>query len=114
GARFLNHGSFGATPRVVLQAADQWRRAMETNPDRFMKEVLPQALRAAAQRLAAFLKARAEDLVFIENATAGISTVLRSLDLMPDDEILSSNHRYGAVRQAIAFVCERSGARYVE
>jgi isopenicillin-N epimerase len=114
GGRFLNHGSFGATPRVVLQAADQWRRAMETNPDRFMKEVLPQALRAAAQRLAAFLNARAENLVFIENATAGISTVLRSLDLMPDDEILSTNHRYGAVRQAIAFVCGRSGARYVE
>ena len=48
GITFLNHGSFGAAPRSVLAAADRWRRRMEANPDRFMREILPGELRAAA------------------------------------------------------------------
>src|SRR5882762_459951 len=35
GLAFLNHGSFGAPPRVVLEAAEQWRQRMEANPDLF-------------------------------------------------------------------------------
>src|SRR5918911_425507 len=114
GVRFLNHGSFGATPLVVLQSAERWRRRMEANPDRFMREGLPLPLRRALQRLGVFLTAGAEDLVFVENATAAVSTVLRALDLRPGDEILGTSQRYGAVRQAVEFVCRRSGCTYVE
>ena len=113
GTTFLNHGSFGATPRVVLAAAGRWRARMEANPDRFMREVLPGALRGAARSLAAFLHVKAKDLVFVENATAGTNAVLRSLRLQPGDEILSTSHGYPAVRQAIRFVCSRAGARPV-
>jgi isopenicillin-N epimerase len=114
GVRFLNHGSFGAPPRVVAEAAERWRRRMEENPDRFMREILPRELRKAAAALAAQVGARSEDLVFVENATAGVNAVLRSLDFEPGDEILTSDHCYGAVRQAIRYVCERTGARRVE
>ncbi|HUN69997.1 MAG TPA: aminotransferase class V-fold PLP-dependent enzyme [Burkholderiales bacterium] len=114
GTAFLNHGSFGATPRAVLAASDRWRRRMEANPDRFMREVLPGALRKAAARLAAFLKAKGEDLAFVENATSGANAVLRSLEFRPGDEILATSHVYNAVRQAIRHVSQRSGARLVE
>jgi isopenicillin-N epimerase len=114
GTAFLNHGSFGATPRAVLAAADRWRRRMEANPDRFLRYVLPGALRAAAARLAAFVHAREKDLVFAENATAGVNAVLRSLELRPGDEILANTHTYNAVRQTIREVCRRSGAKLVE
>jgi isopenicillin-N epimerase len=114
GVSFLNHGSFGAVPRVVADAADAWRHRMEANPDHFMREVLPAELRLAAGRLAHSLHAREQDVVFVENATAGINTVLRSLDFRPGDEILTSSHCYGAVRQAIRHLCERSGCRHVE
>ncbi|MGQ0653877.1 MAG: aminotransferase class V-fold PLP-dependent enzyme [Betaproteobacteria bacterium] len=112
--RFLNHGSFGAAPREVLEAAARWRRAMEANPDRFMRETLPAALRSAAARLAAYLRTRERDLVFVENATAGVNAVLRSLECRPGDEIVVTDHAYGAVRQAIRYVCARSGAILVE
>src|SRR5579872_6591697 len=79
----VNHGSFGATPKIVLAAQDEWRRRMEEQPSRFMRRVLPDALRHAAARLAQFVGASTEaggrDLVFVENATVGANAVLRSL-----------------------------------
>ena len=110
----LNHGSYGATPRVVRAAQDVWRDRMEAQPSRFFRAVYPGAIRAAAAELAAFLGARAEDLAFVENATAGCNAVLRGLRLAPGDEILVLAHVYGAVRNTVRFVCERSGAVMVE
>ena len=110
----LNHGSYGATPRVVRAAQDAWRDRMEAQPSRFFRAVYPGAIRAAAADLAAFLGARAEDLAFVENATTGCNAVLRGLRLAPGDEILVLAHVYGAVRNTVRFVCERSGAVMVE
>lgn len=111
---FLNHGSFGATPRAVLAAAQRWRARMEANPDRFLRYELPGALRRSAAALAAFLKATDSDLAFVENATSGVNAVLRSLEFRPGDEILSTTHTYNAVRQTIREVCRRSGAKSIE
>jgi isopenicillin-N epimerase len=110
----VNHGSFGATPKTVLAAQDEWRRRLEEQPSRFMRRVLPEALRNAASRLAAFVGGQGKDLAFVENATVGCNAVLRSLRLAPDDEILMLSHVYGAVRNTIRFVAERSGAHIVE
>ena len=114
GTDFLNHGSFGATPRAVLAAAQRWRLRMEANPDRFLRYELPGALRAAAGRLARFLHAQERDIAFVENATSGMNAVLRSLEFHRGDEILATTHIYNAVRQTLRDVCRRSGARLVE
>jgi len=114
GVAFLNHGSFGAAPRVVLEAAEQWRRHMEANPDLFLREILPGKLRAAAGELARFIQARRDDVVFVDNATAGVNAVLRALEFRAHDEILATTHTYGAVRQAIRYVCDRTGAKLIE
>ncbi len=111
---FLNHGSFGATPREVLAAQDEWRLRMERQPLQFLAKTLPGALRAAADELAASIGANGADLVFLENATAGVNTVLRSLAWRAGDEIVFTSHGYGAVNKAIRFTAERHGARPVE
>ena len=108
GVAFLNHGSFGAAPRVVLEAAEQWRRRMEANPDLFLRDILPGRLRQAAAELARFIQARPDDVVFVDNATAGVNAVLRALEFRARDEILATTHTYGAVRQAIRYVCDRT------
>ena len=110
----VNHGSFGATPKSVLAAQDEWRRRMEAQPTRFMALTLPGALRAAAGRLAAFLGARAGDVAFTDNATTGCNAVLRSLPLAPGDEILLFDHGYGAVKNTARHVAALTGARVVE
>jgi isopenicillin-N epimerase len=110
----VNHGSYGATPRLVLAAQDEWRRRLEAQPTLFMRQVLPEALRRSAEHLAGFLRAKGNDLVFVDNATVGCNAVLRSLSFAPGDEILLLNHTYGAVRNSARYVAERSGARLVE
>ncbi len=110
----VNHGSYGATPKRVLAAQDRWRRQMETQPSRFMRAELPQALRHAAGRLAEFLGADANDLAFVSNATEGCNAVLRSLVFKPGDEIVVLGHVYGAVRNTIQYVGDRFGVKLVE
>lgn len=114
GVDFINHGSFGAAPIEVLDAASRWREQMEANPDRFLRDVLPPALRDAARELGRCIGANGEDLVFVENATSAVNVVLRSLDFKAGDEILINSQSYGAVRQAVRHVCERTGAKAVE
>lgn len=110
----VNHGSFGATPKSVLAVQDEWRQRMEAQPTRFMALTLPEALRAAASRLASFLGARAEDVAFTDNATTGCNAVLRSLRLSAGDEILVLDHGYGAVKNTARHVAALTGARVVE
>src|SRR5258706_2562648 len=92
--RFLNHGSFGATPHHVLAAQSHWREALEREPVRFMVDELPAALRAARARLAGFVGAAAANLAFVENATAGGQTALPSLRFAKRGSILLRDHAH--------------------
>jgi isopenicillin-N epimerase len=107
----LNHGSYGATPRVVLAVQTEWRRRMEAQPTRFFSRELPDALREAAGVLAQFLGAEAGDVAFVPNATTGANAVLRSMQIAEGDEILHASHVYNAVRNTIGYVAQRAGAK---
>ena len=109
----VNHGSYGATPRVVLAAQDEWRRRMEAQPTRFFSRELPDALREAATVLAKALLVEPDDIVFVPNATTGCNAVLRSMTLGAGEEILHASHVYNAVRNTMVYVAERSGAKVV-
>jgi len=113
-AAFLNNGSYGATPLVVRAAQDAIRDEMERQPVAFFADEVPGRVRAAATRLAAMLGARGEDLVFVENATSGMNAVLRSLRFVAGDEILTTDHVYGAVRMVMAHLEREQGVRIVE
>jgi isopenicillin-N epimerase len=110
----VNHGSYGATPRVVLAEQDRWRRRMEAQPTRFFFLEVPGALREAAGALAKFVGAAPDDVAFVPNATTGANAVLRSLRLEPGDEILHVSHVYNAVRNTITHLAGQAGALVVE
>lgn len=120
---YLNHGTVGATPRRVLAAQQAIRDEIERSPSAFLLRDLvnyvgpptekPGLLREAAAAVGRFLGARGEDLVFVENVTVGVNAVLRSLSLAPDDEILLTDHAYGAVANAATFAARERGARVV-
>lgn len=111
---FLNHGSFGALPRSVFQAQDRLRLEMEREPVEFLARHLYPRLFAALGEIGALLGARVDDLVFVRNATEGVAAVLSSLEVGPGDEILTTNHRYGAVSQAMRRHAAQRGAVVIE
>ncbi|MDP9467513.1 MAG: aminotransferase class V-fold PLP-dependent enzyme [Chloroflexota bacterium] len=110
---FLNHGSFGAAPRPVLAAQQAWRERMEAEPVLFFSRDLEPAMDAAREVLGAFVGADPDDLAFLPNATAGFNAVLRSLRFAPGDELLTTDHAYNALKNAMEFVAERNEARVV-
>jgi isopenicillin-N epimerase len=110
---FLNHGSFGATPRAVLERQSELRAQMEREPVRFFVRELEPLLDAARQALAEFIGADPDGLAFVSNATAGVNAVLRSLDLDKHDELLVTTQEYNACRNALDYAAGIAGAKVV-
>jgi isopenicillin-N epimerase len=110
---FLNHGSFGATPRAVLAVQSALREEMEREPVRFLAREIEPRLDAARAPLAEFVGAAPDDIAFVPNATTGVNSVLRSLDLDEHDELLVTTHEYDASRNALDFAAMLNGAKVV-
>jgi isopenicillin-N epimerase len=109
---YLNHGSFGAVPVPVQRAQQRIRDEIEANPHRFFTTGLDERLGHARRHLSTFLGADPAGTVFVPNATAAASLVLRSLDLRDGEEILTTDHGYGAVSIAVRALCARTGTTH--
>ena len=118
---YLNHGTVGVTPRRVLAAQQAIRDEVERAPSQvLLRDVSrlagvpsaePTRLRRAAADVAAFVGARSDDVVFVDNATTGVNAVLRSFRLEPGDEMLLTDHAYGATARIVAFVARERRAQ---
>lgn len=112
GITFLNHGSFGACPREVLDEQRRWQLEMERNPVEFLGRRSAERLLHARTVLGNTLGGRAEELVFVPNSTTGVNIVARSFPLQAGDEVLTTNLEYGACDAAWKRVCAQAGAVY--
>ncbi|WP_405426422.1 aminotransferase class V-fold PLP-dependent enzyme [Micromonospora sp. NBC_00617] len=106
----LNHGSFGAVPIGVQRTQQRLRDEMEANPLRFFTQGLVDRIAHTRRHLAGFLGADPDGSALVGNTTTGVAVVLQSVGLQPGDEVLSTDHGYGAVSLAIQRECRRTGA----
>lgn len=107
---YVNHGSFGPPPRPVREARQRWQSALDCQPMDFFVRQFEPAWLAARDRLAQFVGTAGENLVFVENATAGMNVVANTFRLGPQDEVLLTDHEYGAVFRIWRRACAAAGA----
>lgn len=112
---FFNHGSFGACPRPVFEVYQEWQRRLEADPVEFLGRRLDTLLAEAREPLADYVGAQSAELVFVRNATMGVNIVARSLmlELEAGDEVLATNHEYGAADRTWRFLCAQRGVKYL-
>lgn len=111
---FLNHGSFGACPKPVFEKYQFWQRELERQPVRFMVEEVYKHLETARKRLGELVGCNSGDLIFIPNPTTGFTTMTNCLSLKPGDEILSTDHEYGALIRGWKAISKKTGARFIQ
>jgi isopenicillin-N epimerase len=110
---FLNHGSYGACPRPVLELQHELTARLEANPIRFLSREFEDRLDEARASIAGFLHADPEGLVAVPNATTGVATVIEALHLRPGDELLTTDHEYNATLNALGTAADHHRARVV-
>lgn len=94
---FLNHGSFGACPKVVFNNYQYWQRELEIQPVKFFTKVLYEKLEYSRKKLSNFIGCDHDELIFFQNPTTAVSNIIANLDLQSGDEVLMSSHEYGAL-----------------
>ena len=110
---FLNHGSFGACPKSIFDEYQRFQRELEIDPVHFIQVKQPVYLKSARNSLANFINCDGQDLFFVPNPTFAVNVVMRSLNLNAGDEILATNHEYGAMDRTWSFYSKKTGVNYI-
>ncbi|MBC8256009.1 MAG: aminotransferase class V-fold PLP-dependent enzyme [Candidatus Marinimicrobia bacterium] len=111
---FLNHGSFGACPKSVMENLRSWQNRMEKEPVQFFESDIFKLLESSRKALGNFVGCEGDDLVFYPNPTHAVNAVARSLNLKIGDEVLGTNHIYGALDYTWKQVCKNMGAKFIK
>ena len=111
---FLNHGSFGSCAKPVYENLLEWQKKLEIEPVKFFEETIFNALKKSREALGSYINCAADDLVYFPNPTTAVNAVARSLNLQNGDEVLSTNHIYGALDKSWEYICNDKQATFVK
>ena len=111
---YLNHGSFGACPEPIFNSLIKWQKKLEREPVKHLAFDVYDYLEESRAALGAYINCDKEDLAFFPNPSTALNTVLRSLKLEKGDEILTTDHEYGAMDRAWSFLSKKKGIRYIK
>ena len=111
---YLNHGSFGACAKPIYKDLLKWQSILESQPVKFFEETVFNELAKSRNALGHYINCNADDLVYFPNPTTAINAVARSLNLNEQDEVLSTNHIYGALDRSWKYLCDKKKAVFVK
>ncbi|HPI20852.1 MAG TPA: aminotransferase class V-fold PLP-dependent enzyme [Candidatus Kapabacteria bacterium] len=110
---FLNHGSFGACPKPIFENYQYWQLELEKEPVQFIQKNSAQYLKTSKDALANYIGCSSDDFFYTTNPTVAVNTVLRSLNLEEGDEVLTTNHEYGAMDRTWSYFSKKKGIKYI-
>ena len=111
---FLNHGSYGACSKPVFKEYQDWQQKLENQPVQFMTNQVYSAMEKSRESMSQFVGCDDEELVFFQNPTTAVTNVIYNLDLKPGDEVLMSNHEYGALVRAWKMWGKKTGVKIIQ
>ena len=110
----LNHGSYGSCPKPIFNSHIKWQKTLELNPTKHLGFDLYNYLEKSRKALSNYVHCNKDDIVYFPNPSTALNTVIKSLDLKPGDEILSSNHEYGALDKTWNYMSKKKGIKYIQ
>ena len=111
---YLNHGSFGACPKVIFDNLVSFQKKLEFEPVNFLDNHLYQYLKESRSALSNYINCDRDDIAFFPNPSTALNTLIRSLDLDSGDQILTTNHEYGALDRTWNFISKKRGCEYIK
>ena len=109
----LNHGSFGATPKPIFNSLVNWQKKLELNPSKHIYDTFD-LLKESRSALANYINCDKDDIAFMPNPSTALNTIIKSLDINPGDEILSSNHEYETLDRTWKYISKKTGSKYIQ
>ena len=103
---FLNHGSFGACPKVIFNEYQSWQKKLENQPVKFLDQFrdFGPNMTNVREALSKKINCNVNNLVPVVNATTGLNAIIKSLHFKKGDEVIMSNHEYGALEKTWQFI----------
>ena len=111
---FLNHGSFGSCPKPIFDNYQYWQKLLESQPVQFLHEYLYPGLKKSRIALGNFIGCSEKEILFFQNPTTAVSNIIHNLNLNPGDEVLMTDHEYGALVRAWNVWGEKNGVKIVQ
>ena len=111
---FLNHGSFGACPKEVFDSLIKFQKKTEYEPVKHLAYDIYQYLKESRSALSGYVNCHVDDIAYFPNPSTALNTLIRSLDLKEGDQILTTNHEYGALDRTWRFISKKRGCEYIK
>lgn len=90
--RNLNHGSFGTVPRDVVEAQREFHIKQESCPELWFREWYMHDINAGRFELAKLINSENDDVVFVENASFAVNSVIASFSFQVQHDINLRTH----------------------
>jgi selenocysteine lyase/cysteine desulfurase len=108
GFAYLNTGTLGPTPRVVVKALDDYWKLMAVNPNE-NSQIFQDRQEQIRTKAAAFVGATPDEIAITRNTTEGTTVLTYGLDLKPGDEVLVTQYEHNSLKETRSRHAKRFG-----
>ncbi len=98
-------------PRVVSEAIERHRKALDANAPLYLREAEPAFEDAARAAAASYLGVPPEEVALTDSTTMGAGLVYGGLRLRAGDEVVTTEHDFYATHESLRLRAERDGIR---